>query len=108
MVGHAGGQVEHVAGGGDELFAHGHVGQKFQLIGGLAGRALVAHVANLPAAVAGGLNQKDVIPIEVWADTATFGGIADHDVFHPPVGQEGEIVQQQRGFSEEVIHGLDQ
>ncbi len=108
MVGHAGRQVEHIAGAGGVFLLHGHVGQHFQ--GHVAAQAalFVALRAQLPVPPTGGLDQEDVVLVEMGADAAAFGGVADHDVVQAPAGHEAEIIQQQRHLSEVVVHRLHQ
>ncbi len=59
-------------------------------------------------AMAAGLDQKHVVLIEMGADAAALGGVADHDVFQTPARHEAEIVQQQAHRCQKVVHGLYQ
>src|SRR5690606_25340130 len=68
----------------------------------------VAHLANPPAAMAMTLEEEYVVVIEVWSDSATRCGVADHHVVDTPAGQEAEVLKQFGHFRHELVDRLYQ
>ena len=68
----------------------------------------VAHLADLPAALAFGLQQEHVVVVEVRADAAAGRGEADHQVVDTPAGQEAEVLEHFGHFRHELVDGLHQ
>ena len=71
-------------------------------------RGVVAGLAQLPAALAVGLDQEHVVIVIVRTDAATEGREAGHDVVDAPVGDEIEMFQQVGDLRHVMIQRLDQ
>lgn len=63
---------------------------------------------DLPAAVAVGLQQEDVVLVDVGADRAAGGGEADHHIVHAPARQEVEVVDEGADVGVPLVHVLDE
>lgn len=112
VVGQARWQVEHVARFQGPLVGLLEVGQDTQ-VGVLDQRAVaVAHLADLPVALALALQQEHVVVVEVRAHAATRGGEADHHIVDAPAWQKAKALQQLAHFRHELaemrqrIHGM--
>ncbi|MNK95320.1 hypothetical protein D3C87_1155520 [compost metagenome] len=107
-MGQAWRQVEHVARFQHPLIGGFEFGEDAQ-VGVGQHRALgVAHLADLPVALAVALQQEHVVVVEVRTNAATRCGVADHHVVDAPARQKAEIFQQFADFRDELIHGLHQ
>ena len=107
-VGEAWRQVEHVAGCQHPFIGWFELSQDLQIGVGEQRAVGIAHLANLPAAMAVRLQQEYVVVVEMRADAATGGSEADHQVVDAPLGQELEVLQQLGHFRNELVDGLDQ
>ncbi len=101
-------QVEHVTGLQYPLVGLFEAGKNAQ-IAVLEQRAVgVAHLPDFPAALAVALEQKHIVVVEMRANSATWGGIADHHIVNAPARQKAEWLQQGGHFRHELVDRLDQ
>ncbi len=68
----------------------------------------VALPADAPAAPTVGLQQEDVVGVDVRTDAAAVGGVADHQIVEPRIGHEAEPLQQCVRAVVEQIDALDE
>ena len=110
MMSDAGGQIEHVARLQHPVLVgfDGEVFQNPQIDTGNQPGVVTGRAAQLPATPAAGLQQEDIVLIDVRAHAAARRGVADHDVVEAPARYEVERFQQLGDFGHIVIHGLHQ
>jgi len=92
FVRHAGRQVQHVAGLQYDFVSRPEVGQQLQWCP-LDGPQ-IALTTDAPAPPSIGLQQEDIVGVDVRADTAAVRGVTDHQVVEPRIGDETEPLQQ--------------
>src|SRR5690554_1679443 len=71
-------------------------------------RGVVAVAAKGPAAMTLGLQQENIVHVVVGANTATFRGVAGHDVIQAPVGNEAEVLENIGYLWYPVVKALNQ
>ena len=85
-------QVQHVARLQHKLFLRLKLRQHLERNAFLEGQVLLA--ADAPAAAAVGLQQKDVVAVEMRPYPATVSGVADHQIVQPRLWHKPELLHQ--------------
>ena len=104
VMGDAGREVEHVAGLEHPLLLRAEAPQDTKVQPRPVG--LDEPLGDAPAAPPSSLEEEDVVGVDVWPHRPLRRGQADHDVVHPPSGQEIEAVDEVRDLGHAFVHVL--